>query len=488
MSLTSSLSSAKSSLYTSGEQSSVVSRNIANAGVPLYSRKSVEVVTVPGSGVRTSQVVRAEEPALFRTMIGANSNASAQKVVVDALGVLNTTINDVEQDASPAALVQKFSNALQSYSAQPSSQLAAEAAVRAARNLSNGLNAAWDVVQKARQDADASVASSVDRINTLLQRFDTVNKQVIDGTQSGADVTDYQDTRDQILNELSSEIGIRAQVRGGNDMALYTDSGVVLYDRVPRTVTFQATANPAPGQPGNAVIIDGVPVTGSNAIMPLQSGRLVGLVQVRDDITLTYQRQLDEMGRALIRAFAESDQSGGGQPDVPGLFTYSGGDLPAGPVDGLAHSISVNANVDPDAGGLAIRLRDGAISNPSNSAYRYNTTGGASYSDRLNELYTKLTEKRTFDVSAGLQPNATLLDFSSSSVAWLQERRKIAGDAHDYLSTLYTRATESHSKLTGVNLDEEMANMLELERAYQSSSKIINVVDTMYNALFSAIR
>src|SRR5262249_31053137 len=155
------------SLYTTGEQSSVTSRNIANAGVPLYSRKSVEVVTVPGSGVKTSQVVRAEEPALFRTMIGANSNASAQKVVVDALDILNTTINDVEQDASPAGLMSKFSDALQSYSSQPQSQLAAEAAVRAARNLSNGLNAASDVVVKARQDADAGIASSVERINTL---------------------------------------------------------------------------------------------------------------------------------------------------------------------------------------------------------------------------------------------------------------------------------------------------------------------------------
>jgi flagellar hook-associated protein 1 len=487
MSLTSSLSSAKSSLYTTGEQSSVTSRNIANAGVPLYSRKSVEVVTVPGSGVKTSQVVRAEEPALFRTMIGANSNASAQKVVVDALDILNTTINDVEQDASPAGLMSKFSDALQSYSSQPQSQLAAEAAVRAARNLSNGLNAASDVVQKARQDADASIASSVDRINTLLSRFDTVNKQIIDGTQSGADVTDYLDSRDQIVNDLSTELGVRTQMRGDNDMALYTDSGVVLYDRGARSVTFAATPTPAPGQPGNAVIIDGVPVTGSGAMMPLQSGRLVGLVQVRDDITVTYQRQLDEMGRALINSFAESDQSGGGGPDVPGLFVYSGGDLPTGLTDGLALSISVNRNVDPDVGGLATRLRDGGISDPNNADYVYNTEGGASYSDRLNQLSAKLGDKQNFDAAAGVEPDATLIDYSSTSVAWLQERRKIAGDSYDYLNTLYSRATESHSKLTGVNLDEEMANMLELERSYQSSSKIINVVDEMYNALLAAI-
>jgi flagellar hook-associated protein 1 FlgK len=465
----------------------VVSRNIANAGVPLYSRKSVEIVTIPGSGVRTSQVVRAEEPALFRTMLGANSDASAQKVVVDALDILNTTINDVEQDASPAGLLAKFSDALQTYASQPQSQLAAEAAVRAGRNLSNGLNDASDVVQKARQDADAAIASSVDRINTLLSRYDTVNKQIVTGTQSGADVTDYMDSRDQILNELSSELGVRTQIRGDNDMALYTDSGVVLYDRGARTVAFTPTITPAPGQPGNAVYVDGVPVTGAGAMMPLQSGKLVGLTSVRDDITVSYQRQLDEVARTLITSFAESDQSGGGQPDVPGLFTYTGGDVPAGLTDGLAMSISVNKNVDPDAGGLAIRLRDGGISDPGNPDYIYNTTGAASYSDRLNDLGIKLKEPQSFDTAAGLEPSATLLDYTSSSVAWLQERRKIAGDAHDYLNTLYQRASESHSKLTGVNLDEELASMLELERSYQSSSKIINVVDEMYSALFAAI-
>ncbi len=486
MSLTSSLSSARSSLFTAGDQTSVVSRNIANAGVPLYSRKSVEIVTVPGSGVRTSQVVRAEEPALFRTMLGANSDASAQQVIVDALDILNTTINDVEQDASPAGLLAKFSDALQGFAAQPQSQLAAEGAVRAARSLSNGLNDASSVVQKARQDADSAMASSVDRINTLLARFDTVNKEIVTGTQSGTDVTDHLDTRDQILNELSAELGIRTSDRGDGDMAVYTDSGVVLYDRGPRKVEFTATVTPAPGQPGNAVIIDGVPVTGSGAMMPLQSGRLVGFAAVRDDITVTYQRQLDQMGRALIETFAESDQSGGGQPDVPGLFTYTGG-MPSGNIDGLAMSLSVNKNVDPDAGGLAIRLRDGGISDPSNADYIYNTTGAASYTDRLDELATKFGSTQSFDTSAGLEPGATLLDYSSSSVAWLQERRKIAGDAHDYLSTLYQRATESHSKLTGVNLDEEMSTMLELERSYQSSSKIINVVDQMYSALFAAI-
>ncbi len=54
-------------------------------------------------------------------------------------------------DVSPAALVSKMTDALQTYSAQPHSQLAAEAAVRAARDLATGLNTAAGVMENRAQ-------------------------------------------------------------------------------------------------------------------------------------------------------------------------------------------------------------------------------------------------------------------------------------------------------------------------------------------------
>ena len=112
----------------------------------------------------------------------------------------------------------------------------------------------------------------VARINSLLARFDTVNTEIVKGELAGIDVTDYLDTRDQIVNDLSTEVGIRTVVRPGNDMAISTDSGVALYDRGARTVTFRGR-NLAPGVAGAAVFIDGVQVTGSSATMPVTSGQ-----------------------------------------------------------------------------------------------------------------------------------------------------------------------------------------------------------------------
>lgn len=475
MSLSASLSTANSSLFVSSERTNLVSRNIANADRAYYSRKSVEVITLPGAGVRTSAVVRAEDPVLFRKILSSSSQTAMHSAVLDSLDMLNTTINDVELDGSPAALINKLVNALQSFSAQPHSQLAAEAAVRSARNLATGLNSAAAAVQSVRNEADTGIGASIDRVNSLLAQFQSLNDEIVKGTAQGRDVTDYMDQRDEVLANLSNEMGIRAVSRENNDMAIYTDGGVTLFDRSPRNIVFQRTLNATPGVPGGAIYIDGVQVTGAGATMPLQSGRIVGLVQARDDISLTYEAQLDEIARVLITTFSE------GTPAVAGLFTDAGSAvIPGSLTSGLANRIQVNASVDPDQGGNANLLRDGI-------SVTYNTDGVASFTDRIDELIEKMGQANAFDPATRIA-GGTLAEFSAISVGWLQEQRKVADDNFTYQSTLFQRTFEAFTRVTGVNLDEELSLLLEIERSFATSSKLISVVDNMYNALLGAIR
>lgn len=491
MSLSAGLSIARSALFVAADQTSVVSRNIANASNPLYTRKTANAITDPGYGSRIGSVSRASEPILLRNLFNANSEANARQVVTDALNQLDETVDDPELDTSPAALISKLADAIQQYSVQPHNELAGQAAVRAAQDVAYRLNSASDLVQDVRRQADTDMVAAVGRINTLLQKFDTVNTQIVRGTQSGADVTDYMDTRDQILNDLSTEIGIRTVVRGDNDMAIFTDSGITMFDRSARTVTIDPSLSLGPGSVGNPVVIDGVPVTGAGSSMPITSGRIKGLAEVRDEAGVAYQRQLDEMARSLIEIFAESDQDPAPSlPDAAGLFTWAGGPAvpPAGTiVDGIAGSIKVNPTVDPDQGGLVTLLRDGGIADPLITNYVYNPSGATGYSDRLDALNSAMRTARSFDPVAGLDTNATILDFSSSSVAWLSEERKTANSESDYRNTLYQRSSESYSKMTGVNLDEEMTTLLELERSYQTSSKLVSVIDEMFRTLVNAV-
>lgn len=484
MSLSASLGVALSGLSTTAEQTGVVSRNVARASDPNATRKIANIVTASGGGIYLASVTRAANVSLLEKVLGATSSAAAQKAIVEGLNRLNETNDDPELDRSPAAMIQKLVDSIQQYASAPHDSIRAQSAVSAAQNLAASLNDATKTVQDVRAQADAGIGDSVDRLNTLLSRFETLNTEIVKATRIGADVTDYLDQRDALLTEMSEDIGIRTLTRSNNDMAIFTDSGVTLFDVKARSLTFERTLFYSPGAVGNAVYADGVPIVGGSSPMQLGSGRLTGLAAARDDLAVSYQNQLDEIARGLIEAFAESDQTGSALPDVPGLFTYPG--APAMPATGtlmvgLAGSITVAASVDPLQGGDLALLRDGGISG--DPSYVYNTGGGTGYVDRLDQFVSALSQQRSFDPTVGLAPTATLAGYSSSSVAWLQEARKTSNDNAQYSQTLLERSTEALSKETGVNIDEEMTTLLELERSYQASSRLITSIDNMLRTL-----
>lgn len=491
MALTVGMDVARSSLAVTAEQISIVSRNVGRAGDADATKKTAVVVTGPGATVRVARIERAYDPLLLEKYLSANSSASGQGAISSALDQLQATVDDTDLERSPAALISKLNAALQQYSASPSNAALAGSVVSAAKDLASALNAASNTVASVRQQADKDIATSVAHVNDLLGQFATLNKEVVSGTRAGSDVTDALDARDAILKQLSGEIGIRTTARADGDMAIYTESGVTMFDVVPRSVTFAPATVLASGAAGSPVYVDNVPVLGTPQVMAVSNGKLAGLVAVRDQITPVYETQIDEIARGLIEAFAETDQSAVPTlPPVAGLFTYPG--APAIPptgtiVNGLAGLISVNASVDPSQGGNLNLLRDGGISNTGNPAYTYNLSGNASYGDRIQDLITKLGTSQAFDPASNIGSSATVGGYATSSVSWLEGLRQSAQASADYQNTLSQRASSALSKDTGVSLDDEMAKMLALERTYQASSRLITTIDSMLQSLLSSL-
>ncbi|SFI19486.1 flagellar hook-associated protein FlgK [Bradyrhizobium sp. cf659] len=489
MSLTAALDSARASLMASGIQSSTISRNIAGASAAGYSRKIAVLDNLPGAGVYVAAIQRAASSGLYNNVLVATSSSAKQSAIYDGLQkIASATVDDTELDQSPTAQLNALKKALQQYANAPDNATLAQAAVTSAKDMATALNQATQTVQSVREGADADMKTSVQNINQLLSQFQTVNTEIVKGTISGDDITDYLDQRDNIVSQLSQELGVTMSLRPNGDAALYTDSGVVLFDKTARTVSFTATNIYAPGTTGNAVYIDGVPVTGANSVMPLKSGKLAGLAQLRDQDAVTYQSQLDEIARGLINTFRESDQTAAALPDVPGLFTYPG--APAMPASatvsvGLAGLISVAASVDPAQGGNPNLLRDGAISG--NVAYQYNTAGNGGYSIRLQQLIGGMDASQPFDATTQGKPSGSLIDFASSSTSWIENQRKTADSNVTYQKTLLDRSTAALSNVSGVNMDDEMSLMLQVERTYSASSKIISTVDEMLQSLLAAV-
>ncbi|SFV37211.1 flagellar hook-associated protein FlgK [Hyphomicrobium facile] len=489
MTLTQSIGNARSSLSTVSEQISVVSQNIARVNDSDATRKIANVVTVGGGGVSVAGISRTANKLLLDTYLSANASNQTQTVVNSALDRLENTVGDTDSESSPAALISKLNSALQNYSAAPQNGAVAATVVSAAQSLATALNSATQTVTNIRNQADSDIATSVSNVNNLLAQFEKLNQSIVKGTSSGADITDVLDQRDAVLKQLSTEVGIRTVSRAGGDMAIYTDSGVTLFDKTARQVTFAPTSNLSPSSVGSPIYADGVPIAGTPHTMSISSGKLAGLVDVRDNITRTYQSQLDEIARGLIEATAETDQSA--TPTLPaaaGLFTYGGGPaIPASGtvIAGLAGSIKINSAVDPSQGGNAQLVRDGGIAG--NAAYTYNSTGAASYTDRIQQLIASLTASRSFDASSQLPQTVSVSDYAKSSVAWLEALRQSASSEAESRQTLADRASSALSRETGVSLDEEMTNLLDLERTFQASSRLINTVDNMLATLLQSI-
>ena len=479
MGLSLALDSARSALLATSTQIATTARNTAGANDPGYSRKIVSLVT--GTGGTTVVVTRASDAALFTRKLSAASASSESQALLDGLTKLSQTVGDTSDAGSPAARLGALNAALQAAANRPDDAGLARTAVESARDLATSLNSAADAVQNARAEADRGMTDSVARINDLLGQFDIANRAVMRGTASGQDVSDSLDTRDRIVSQLSAEIGITVSDRPGGDMAIYTDSGVTLFDRGARTVSLTPTAAFAAGTVGSAVTIDGVPVTGATSPMRLSSGRLAGLATLRDESAVAYGNQLDAIAGALIDTFKETGAAG----PKAGLFTAGAGGALPGSNAGLAGRIALNAAADPTLGGDITTLRDGGMNG---AAYKANPGTDAAYATRLRSLVDGLATARSFSPGPPLNETATLAGFAADSAGWLEASRKAASGEADYQKTLLGRASDALSNAVGVNGDDETAQMLQLQRSYTASAKILTMVDDLLQTLLTAIR
>ncbi|MBN9251387.1 MAG: flagellar hook-associated protein FlgK [Mesorhizobium sp. 61-13] len=481
MSLSSALSIAQSALLTTSRQTSVVTRNVSDASNPDYSRRIATVVsTAPGA--RSVDIQRATNAQLFRQNLAALSAWSGQSTLSSGLDRLQIAVNGVDNATSASTAIGNLQNALQLYATSPSNQNLGASVVETARQAVRSLNEGTTAIQAFRTDMDSQISNAVGQLNDLLVQFEGANKAIISGTRSGTDVSDALDKRDALLKKIAEYVPISTYTRGDNDMVVTTADGTMLFETVPRSVSFTPSPGYGPTTTGATVYIDNVPISSGSGGNSEATGKLAGFLQLRDGVASTMQNQLDEIARGLIDAFAEKAPP---LADMAGLFTWQGG--PAVPTTlepGLAGTIRINAAVDPSQGGNVNLVRDGGING---AGYVKNTTGGASYSELLIGYGDRLDTPMTFSPAAGIAATSSVTSFSSNAIGWFESIRQQATTLADTKEALASRSAEALSNETGVNVDMEMSLMLDLEHTYQASARLMSTIDQMLNALLEAV-
>ena len=483
MTLTSAINSAKNVFSNSGEQSAVISKNIANSGSESYVKRSTVIMTTQ-QGATVMSIDRATNSILQQQMFLASSDSSGQEALLEGLGRLQSILGGNDYELAPSTYISELFNSIQEFASKPGEMSLAQTTISAAGDVANSLNKATASIQAIRADMDADIANAVTDLNDLLVRLEQLNSRIVGQTATGADPNDALDLRDQVLSDISEIVGITVQYRANNDIVLYTADGTTLFETIPRTVSFARTTTYDATVTGGAVYIDGTAVELGVGGDTSASGSLAGLLQLRDEIAPTFQSQIDEIARALVTVFAETDPSAF-NPDMPGLFTWSGGTtLMTGTLEpGLAGLITVNPALLSSVGGNPMLLRDGGING---APYIHNTTPASGYTDLLNSYLDGMQADMAFDPAAQLDDNTSLMAYSTDSVGWLEEYRSNATKGSEAKTAMLLRAKDAYSSVTGVSLDEELALLLDVEQSYKAASKVLSAVDEMLQSLIAA--
>ena len=93
---------------------------------------------------------------------------------------------------------------------------------------------------------------------------------------------------------------------------------------------------------------------------------------------------------------------------------------------------------------------------------------------------------RTALSGGGIGGGATITDAYAAAMADIGVRVQAADSAAQISGTVATQAEAARSARSGVNLDEEAARLLQYQQSYQAAAKILQVAQSVFDALLDA--
>lgn len=149
-----------------------------------------------------------------------------------------------------------------------------------------------------------------------------------------------------------------------------------------------------------------------------------------------------------------------------------------------AADIAVNSKILSGTSELQLATLDSSSSLTVGSTVL--SSGSASV---VNAFYDALTDSRTFTSTGGLAATTgSLADYASAIVADVASKASQASTSYTAKETTQSTYASSLSSQSGVNLDEESANLSTLQNKYSAASALIQAINSMYSALLTAVQ
>ncbi len=120
-----------------------------------------------------------------------------------------------------------------------------------------------------------------------------------------------------------------------------------------------------------------------------------------------------------------------------------------------------------------------AVIKPGSASVGYNPGSG----DNAVNLADVINKEKLFN-----SKTATMLDYFKSSISTLGIDGQRADRMVDNQNTLVEQLNNQRTSISGVSLDEEMANLIQFQQAYNAAAKVINTTNQVLDSLMGIIR
>lgn len=422
----------------------LTAQNISNAGTEGYVRRSLRVSEVSSSGtwlaptdltlsgVRIDGVTRNAD--LFRQAEVRRTGSDSARAAEELSGFENIEAALDQSGLFPAMTA--FESALQRLESNPVDPALRAGALEDARTLARSFNLASGSLDTLGEGLRFAASAGTQDVNTYAAELARVNLQLTRASAGSSDQTMLLDRRDTLLQQIATQVGISTSY--GPDQSVTVriggSSGPVLVTAGTTQPFAMTTA--ADGTIG-FTLAGGAVTLGSGKL----AGQAQGLVGVRDR-----KAELDLIADNLVTAANAAQANGVALDGSAGQPLFSGSGAGA-----ITLALTSGAGLATAPAGAGAGSRD-----PANLAALRNALGGAQITDRIDGLM-----------------------FGAASAA---AARRTTADA---LDSIAGAARIALAEQAGVSLDDEAANLVRFQQAFQASGRVIQVASDLFDTLLA---
>ena len=438
-----------------------MSQNVANVMTPGYTRQGVLLASVqplqagainPGSGVSVPSLLRFSDGYKTLQLWSAASAVGQRGATQPYLTQLEQIMGDDESGINSG--LDAFFATLNAASVEPTSSPLRQQVIVAADALSQRFNSLNQVLTNQRASVTQQRLTTVAQVNTLSAQVAALNKQIVLTQGTGVNPSGLIDARDTKIDELANLVAVQVvqQADGSRSVSLSGGQPLVVGSRA---ATIEALSNPDGSQT--------LTVTFANESFTLDHSRLGGqlcglddfetrvLVPLMESITDMAEQLSDNVNDRLALGYALD-----GSPGQP-LFEFdSSGATGVLKVREDVLSSDLAFSSDPATPGDSANLLQ--LIAIKNQAVILPSLGSISLSDAVTQLIGKL--------GMDSQQNAVALTTAE---------------------TVRNQAEESWKATSGVNMDEEAANLMQYQQMYQANMKVIAVANELFNSTLAML-